>query len=149
MIDQGPGVMVVYYIIWLAIGLILGLGLLVFARRREHADEHRLLGAALVIAAVIYVPFALLWGNLYWIFIELAGVALYAVMVWFSYAYSPYWLALGWLIHPVWDISLHLKGPGTDLVPEWYAIACVSFDVLLAVYIITRAATWMGVVARN
>ncbi|TKB43139.1 DUF6010 family protein [Thalassotalea mangrovi] len=48
------------------------------------------------------------------------------------------WLALGWLLHPVWDIGLHLQGPGWHIVPPWYAVACVSFDILVAIYIVWR-----------
>jgi hypothetical protein len=36
---------------------------------------------------------------------------------------------------PSWDIGLHYLGPGTLFVPAWYPIACVSFDLLVAVYV--------------
>ena len=41
----------------------------------------------------------------------------------------------GWMAHPVWDIGLHWFGKGTTFTPTWYAIACASFDWLVAAYI--------------
>ena len=51
-------------------------------------------------------------------------------------------LAVGWQLHSVWDVGLHLRGPGRHVAPDWYAIACVSFDVLLAVVIARRVYGW-------
>ena len=48
---------------------------------------------------------------------------------------SPLWLALGWLAHPIWDVVLHLMGAGTSFTPAWYALACLGFDPLVAVYV--------------
>lgn len=48
---------------------------------------------------------------------------------------SPYWLAAGWALHPVWGVMLHYFGPGRPFAPWTYAIACVSFDLLVAAYI--------------
>ena len=45
------------------------------------------------------------------------------------------WLSLGWLLHPVWDIAVHLFGPGHEVAPAGYAVACVSFDIAVAVYL--------------
>jgi hypothetical protein len=47
---------------------------------------------------------------------------------------SPMWLAAGWALHPVWDIALHYFGPGRAVAPETYAIACLSYDLLVAAY---------------
>jgi len=48
---------------------------------------------------------------------------------------SPYWLAAGWALHPLWDVGLHYIGPGHSFAPMTYAIACISFDLVVAAYI--------------
>ena len=45
-------------------------------------------------------------------------------------------MTIGWFLHMGWDVVLHLMGPGLHIVPEWYAYACISFDVLMAGYLV-------------
>ena len=54
---------------------------------------------------------------------------------------SPSWLAFGWALHPAWDAGLHLHGYGASFAPEWYVLACISFDLLVAGYIAARFRT--------
>lgn len=63
------------------------------------------------------------------------GVAIYALFVGAAYRYSSYWLVVGWMLHPVWDLGVHWFGPGREVVDEWYAIACFSFDLFAAGYL--------------
>ena len=49
---------------------------------------------------------------------------------------SPYWLAAGWAVHPIWDFVPHYIGPGHEFAPAVWAISCVSFDWVVAVYIV-------------
>ena len=91
-----------------------------------------------MLAAVIYIGFALAWGDMRWLFIEIAGVAIYGGFFLLANKQSRYWLAVGWLLHPVWDIALHLHGPGEHIVPLWYALACLSFDAIVAAYLLRR-----------
>ena len=51
---------------------------------------------------------------------------------------SAKWLGLGWAVHPVWDFGLHHLGPGHGIGPWTYAIACISFDWVVAAYILIR-----------
>ena len=53
---------------------------------------------------------------------------------------SPWWLVAGWALHPVWDVPLHYLGPGHAFAPESYAIACLSWDWVIAAYLIYRIA---------
>ena len=124
------------YVIWLIIGLVLGTALLLYARARGRNRQKRILSIGLVVAAIIYVGFALLWGNPMWIAVEVAGVLAYGIFVWLALRYSINWLAAGWAVHPAWDVILHLLGPGHAIVPEWYAVACISFDFLVASYVL-------------
>ena len=111
-----------------------------YAGRGSERRERYILAQGLVIAAVIYVVFAAIWGDLRWIGIEVLGVVGYGVLAWLGLRHSPYWIALGWAAHPLWDVALHFMGPGQHIVPAWYAIACVSFDILVGAAIVWRTA---------
>lgn len=128
----------IFNMIWLIIGLVLAAIFLVSARRLGAVQEMRVIGFALIIAALIYVGFSLVWGDTIWLYIELGGVLVYGLFVWMALRYSPIWLAIGWGLHPLWDLALHLFGPGHAVVPAWYAMACLSFDLLVAGYVLYR-----------
>ncbi len=126
------------YVIWVALGIFAVIPLLVFANRLKYNTMIKLLGRSLVAAAMIYVGFALAWGDNTWLVIEISGIIVYGLFYALSIKYNAIWLAFGWLLHPVWDVILHLFGPGTHVVPSWYAVACVSFDITVAAYIFYR-----------
>ena len=131
------------YAIWLLLGLVLGSILLIYARSYSQRGEIQVLTIALVIAAIIYVGFAIIWGNLIWVAIELAGLPIYGLFAWLAIRYAYYYLlGIGWMLHPIWDVVLHLFGPGRWLAPEWYAMGCITFDLLIAVYIFYRMSYW-------
>jgi len=44
-------------------------------------------------------------------------------------------LALGWLLHPVWDFGAHHLGSGRSFAPLSYVFACITFDWVVAAYI--------------
>ncbi len=127
-----------HFIVWLAVGLIAVWPLLRFANGKSLRANHRLLGRGLVVAALVYVLFAAVWGNAFWLSLEAAGVGVYGLFYWLSARYGLIWLATGWMLHPLWDGLLHLVGPGAHVAPGWYVIACISFDVAVAVYILVR-----------
>jgi hypothetical protein len=85
-----------------------------------------LLAFVLFGAAFTYVLFAAQAGEGgYWVAGELVGV--------------------GWAAHPVWDVALHYFGPGGSFAPDAYAITCLSFDLLVAAYVVIA----YGLVARR
>ena len=45
---------------------------------------------------------------------------------------SAWWLAVGWALHPVWDVALHLVGGGRVFTPQAYPVACLSWDTIVA-----------------
>jgi hypothetical protein len=121
---------------WFLLGLVLGILFVALARV---LGERRILSVGLVVATVIYVGFAI-FGNAdrSWLGIEALGVVLYGSFAMLSLRYTEWWLALGWAVHPIWDIALHLFGGGSLFAPAWYAIQCISFDVVVALYIAFR-----------
>jgi hypothetical protein len=122
--------------IWLLLGLVAG-SLFVRYVHVHPARRKFILGLGLVVAALIYVVFAL-WSNALslWLLIELAGVALYGTAGLLGMRGSIWWLAAGWALHPVWDVVLHSLGAGSVFAPQWYVFACVSFDLLVAGYVV-------------
>ena len=95
----------------------------------------------LFIAAGAYFGFAtsgrdVLGTNQIWILVELAQVVAFGALALLGLRGSAYWLAAGWALHPFWDVVLHYVGPGHPFTPWTYAIACVSFDWLIAIYIV-------------
>ena len=129
-------------IVWFILGLLAGAVFLAYARMRGVRHEVWTCAAGLLIAALIYVVFALVWGNAAWVLIEIAGFIACGLLVWGAFRHSFAWIGIGWLLHPLWDIPLHLRGPGHHVVPEWYAVACVSFDLLVGIYALTRTTRW-------
>lgn len=125
-----------YYLISFLLGLLAVWPLLLWVHRRSPRGRIRVLAVSLLLAALVYPGFALVWGDASWFGIEVAGVFLYGLMAWLGWRVAPLWLALGWLLHPLWDVFLHLLGPGAHIAPAWYAVACVSFDIAVAVYIV-------------
>ncbi len=98
-----------------------------------------ILAFILIAAAVFYILFAARAGaGSGWIAAEVLGVLLYGGMGIAGVRGSPWWLAAGWALHPVWDIALHYFGPGHAFAPEPYAIACLSWDWVVAGYLAYR-----------
>jgi hypothetical protein len=95
----------------------------------------------LFVAAGAYFGFATLGRDVVgsapiWILIELAQVVGFGTLALLGLRGSPYWIAAGWALHPVWDVVVHFIGPGQSFTPWTYAIACISFDWLVAIYIV-------------
>ena len=95
----------------------------------------------LVIAAEAYFGFATVGRDLVgssqgWILIELAQAVVFGAIGLLGLRGSSYWIAAGWALHPFWDVVLHYMGPGHSFTPWTYAIACVSFDWIVAIYIV-------------
>lgn len=94
----------------------------------------------LIMAAGAYFGFAIMASNLLgegpiWTLVELLGVVVFGAMALLGLRGSAWWLVAAWALHPIWDVVLHYVGPGNSFAPETYAIACVSFDWVVAAYI--------------
>lgn len=81
-------------IFWLLLGLVLGAAFLVRARAQAGA-EARVLAIGLVVAAAIYVSFALAGTESGGIAIEAIGVVLCGALAWLDLRYSLLWLSAG------------------------------------------------------
>ena len=91
----------------------------------------------LILAAGAYFGFATAAGTSgLWVLAELLQVLVIGAMGLQGLRGSPYWIAAGWALHPIWDWPLHYLGPGNAFAPESYAIACITFDWVVALYIV-------------
>ncbi|MCH7764498.1 MAG: hypothetical protein IIB95_12310 [Candidatus Marinimicrobia bacterium] len=131
-----------YVIIWLLAGLIAGYGYFKYASKTHIGREKKAYRIGLVVAAAIYIFFAVLWGDIYWIVLEILGVLGFGMLALLGKRISYYVVSMGWLLHILWDVALHLQGPGAHVAPAWYAISCASFDLLLAGIIAYRVYSW-------
>jgi hypothetical protein len=94
-----------------------------------------LLVVFLFAAAGAYFGFALLAApGPIWVLAELVQVIIFGVIALLGLRGSPWWLATGWALHPLWDVVLHYVGPGHSFAPITYTIPCLSFDLLVAAY---------------
>jgi hypothetical protein len=133
-------------IAWIALGaagaLLFGMLVRLHARR-DPARRHAM---ALVVTAMLYVVFAAVGGSTRGVWVELAGVALFggAAIVGLRRG-MPWIIALGWALHPLWDLALHTAGEGFLYTPIGYVPACIGFDLVVAALIILG---WAGAPAR-
>jgi len=129
----------VWTTIWIVAGTISGLIFVGYARDHGRRGEVRIYALGLVVAASIYVVLAALGGSIGWVGIEVLGVLLFAGIAALGLGMRPLWLAFGWATHAVWDAGLHLFRH-SGVVGTWYPIACIPFDLIVAVAIVLYAA---------
>jgi hypothetical protein len=116
----------------LVVGILLASGFLLLTRAQPDGGR-RFYAIGLAVTALIYVVFALIGrGGSRSLGLELVGVLLYGAAAWVGYRSSVAILALGWALHVVWDVTLHLQGAGAGYTPDWYPWGCVSFDLMVA-----------------
>lgn len=123
-------------VLWFLVGLAAGALFIMLARS---LGERRMFSVALIVTAFIYVGFAAFESAaLVWIGVELLGALAYSAIAVLGFRYTQWWLVLGWGAHPLWDVGLHLLGGGSAFAPAWYAVLCVSFDLVVAAYIASQ-----------
>ena len=121
-------------------GAIGGAGLAIIAwllsRFAGDLAGRTLLATVLFAAAGAYFGFAVVGpASRLWLLIELLQCVGFGLLGLRGWKGSPKWLALGWLLHPVWDFAVHHLGPGRDFAPPRYVFACLAFDWIVAAYI--------------
>lgn len=110
-------------------------GLLVMAARRLARVEPRVYAVGLVAAALVYAAGATLTGvGAGLLLVEWLGVAVFGALA-AAGERRPGLLATGWTLHVAWDLAFPAHHTG-ELVPAWYPVLCVGFDLALAGYIV-------------
>lgn len=119
-------------VIALVVGAALAFAFLAWTRAQLDAGR-RLYAIGLAVTALLYLLFALIGraaGRS--LGVEALGLALYGGAAWLGFRKSLTLLAVGWAMHPVWDVVLHLQYPGAAYTPDWYPWGCISFDLMVA-----------------
>lgn len=120
-------------------GAVLSLIAFLLSRFVSEIAGRTLLATVLFTAAGAYFGFAIMAPvSRVWLLIELLQCIAFGAIGLIGWRGSAKWLALGWALHPVWDFGLHYVGPGQGIGPWTYAIACLSFDWVVAAYILIR-----------
>lgn len=114
------------------IGFLVAILSILVVKKIFPKKDHAFWRVGLVIAALIYVGFALIGQSFTHIPMEIGGVLLYGSLAWLSKKYTLHWLMLGWGLHIGWDVLLHTATP---YVPISYAPLCIGFDIAIAGYI--------------
>ena len=118
-------------------GVVLSLIAFLLSRFVSDVAGRTLLATVLFAAAGAYFGFAYKPGTpSYWILIELLQVIAFGILGLYGWRGSPYWLVLGYALHPLWDFGLHYLGPGSAFAPLRYTVLCLSFDWVVALYIV-------------
>jgi len=129
---------------WLAIGAVLGALFASYARSKR-VRANRVFGIGLFVAGLIYVAFVTRspeWQ--FWAAVESAGLVFFGILGIAGVEGNAWWLVAGWGLHPLWDVGLHYLGAGVHFVPEWYSVGCVSFDLVVASYVVRSKALSYG-----
>lgn len=120
-------------------GAALSLIAFLLSRFVSEVAGRTLLVTVLFAAAGAYFGFAVVAPvSRIWLLIELLQCIAFGVLGLYGWRGSAKWLALGWVLHPVWDFGMHYVGPGSGVGPWTYAIACLTFDWVVATYILAR-----------
>ena len=116
---------------WFLLGAALATAYVAVGRRLGVREARAWWAGGLVVAAALYVAFAVARGAPpLAILFEAGGVVVYGAFAWRGLRGDLRWAAAGWLLHPLWDYALHRPG-GFALAPEWYVWLCLSFDVVV------------------
>jgi hypothetical protein len=93
--------------------------------------------AMLLLAALFYLSFAAWAGDAGGMLLESLGVLAFGAVAYLAVRRrSTTLVALGWALHPLWDVALHTTGAGAAYTPAGYVVACIGFDLLLAAMIV-------------
>ena len=118
-------------------GAILSLIAFLLSRFTREIVGRTLLATVLFAAAGAYLGFAFQEGvSRLWLLIELLQCIAFGTLGLIGWRGPARWLALGWALHPIWDFGMHYIGPGRSFAPWTYALACISFDWVVAAYIL-------------
>jgi hypothetical protein len=90
--------------------------------------------------AAVYLGFALQDGRMRTYGIEYVGLIAFTAIATIALAEdSAVLLAAGYFSHGLWDAIHHPRGVDTA-IPWWYVPMCMSFDAVVAVYVLIRFA---------
>ena len=120
-------------------GVMLSLIAFLLSKFWKEIAGRTLLAAVLFAAAGAYLGFAFAFAETLlrgWVLVELLHCIAFGALGLYGWRGNAKWLALAWALHPFWDFPLHYLGPGRSFAPWTYAVLCVTFDWVVAAYIL-------------
>lgn len=130
--------------LFVGLGLLFALGLIALARWSKTRPA-LLASYALIAVSFLYVGFAIRSEEpATWVGFEMTGVAVFGTLAGMSIVGSPWFVVVGFLLHPVWALYVHYIGAGAGFAPAPFVFANVGFDVAVALYVAYSAlrASW-------
>lgn len=123
-------------LIFLVLGIAAAYGFIWLASKKPESGS-RWFRIGLAVAAIIYLNLGWAAGvSLDVMMLEMGGVLLFGTIAILGRGKWSKFLAIGWLLHPVWDLALHAPFGPHHHAPEWYVWACVSFDIIVGMYLL-------------
>ncbi|CAN2532720.1 hypothetical+protein [Methylocapsa aurea] len=123
-----------------AVGALLGVAFAFFARwseRYPQAGSRRALAYGLIATAALYVGLSFASDNpKAWFGIEMTGFAIFGSFALLGLVGSPWWLAIGFALHPLWHLQFHYLGTGAEFAPTWFTLGLTGFDLAVAAYVV-------------
>jgi Family of unknown function (DUF6010) len=86
---------------------------------------------ALAVIGAIYLGFALSDGRISIVILELAVGTLFVVLALLGLWLAPMFIAIGLVLHGIWDLS-HRPGGVKTKIPAWYPPFCAAYDFVFA-----------------
>ncbi len=131
------------------IGLIVTYATVFTTSRFLSARSERLYySISLIPIALIYIGFCYYYGKDDALLAEWVGVIIFSLFSLLGQWRSLVFLVLGYLLHAGWDVlhELYHGQVGESLiwthVPAGYAAFCLTYDLLVSIYVIKRWRSW-------
>lgn len=97
--------------------------------------SYQLFTLFLAYTACVYLGASLSDKRPLWISVEFIMSMLFFQFAFFGLLYSSIWVALGFILHGIWDLLHHPKIIKTNVV-KWFPPLCAVFDFIVAVFIL-------------
>lgn len=130
---MSKGLLVTTEFIQISVGTVFAAGLVVATKRFNLKARLSMTVLVFLLAVLTYVSLALVSGNILFVAVELVGLVLFIFIIGLGYIYSFWFIALGWLLHVLWDIGLR-PDETAPYIPQWYMWGCAGFDIVMALY---------------
>ncbi len=116
-------------------GFLAGTATITFALLIPKSSALELLTAVLWSIAAVYFGFVLIDGRRRELLIEIGNMVLTIALALLGLWVAPYWLALGYFAHGLWDAFHHPRLIQTK-IPRWYVPFCMLYDWMIAGFIL-------------
>lgn len=98
--------------------------------------SYQLFALFLAYTACVYLGAALSDSRVKWITIEFVLSCAFFNLAFLGLIFSPTWIAVGYIVHGVWDILHHPRLIQTKVV-NWFPPLCAVYDFVVAIFILT------------